>query len=156
MINRKHLFVWILAAGLPALSIGAATETNPDPAANNKVSEASICNGVYSMEQAQQGQETFIAQCTQCHGANFRGGFGVASLVGSSFTTLWGDKTLWSLFDKMRSTMPLDRPGALSDEDYVALLARILEVNDFPAGDVAELPVQQEALEKLALPKECP
>jgi mono/diheme cytochrome c family protein len=115
-----------------------------------------VCDGVYSLAQAQGGQKIFAAQCAQCHGANFRGGFGVASLAGAAFTTLWGEKTLQSLFDKMKSTMPLERPGTLPDQAYIEVLARILEVNHFPASDVAELPLQREGLERLTLPKKCP
>lgn len=80
----------------------------------------------------------------------------MSSLAGAAFTTLWGDKTLWSLFDRMKSTMPLDSPGQLPDQGYIDVLARILEVNNFPASDVAELPLQREALESLTLPKKCP
>jgi cytochrome c len=118
--------------------------------------EAGVCDGVYSSNQAQSGNKIFDAQCAQCHGANLRGGFGVASLAGSGFTTLWGNKSLWSLYDKMKSTMPLDRAGTLSDQDYVDVLARILEVNHFPASHVAELPLQREGLERMTLPKKCP
>jgi len=114
-----------------------------------------VCEGAYSAAQALKGQETYTAQCAQCHGTNFRGGFGVASLVGPSFTALWGDKSLWSLFDKMVTSMPLDKPGALSDQSYAELLARILEMNNYPASDVTELPTKREALEKLTVPKTC-
>jgi len=52
--------------------------------------------------------------------------------------------------------MPLASPGALSDQSYLEVLARILEVNDFPASDAAELPLQPDGLERLTLPKKCP
>lgn len=80
----------------------------------------------------------------------------MASLAGPAFTVLWGDKTLVSLFDRMKSTMPLNSPGALSDQSYLAVLARILQMNGFPASDVSELPLQRDGLERLTLPKECP
>jgi mono/diheme cytochrome c family protein len=154
--KRKEQLAWIVAALWPTLPIGAWTAgtTNPAPAGDG--SEPTVCEGVYSAAQAQKGQETYVAQCAQCHGANFRGGFGVASLVGPTFAALWGDKTLWSLFDKMVTTMPLDKPGALSDEGYVEILARILQMNNFPAGDTAELSAQRDVLEKLTVPKACP
>lgn len=132
--------------------MSARAESGPGPAEG----QSTVCEGVYSPAQAERGQKTFATQCSQCHGANFRGGFGVASLAGSAFTTLWGDKTLWILFDRMKSTMPLDSPGKLSDQGYLEVLARILEVNKFPASEVAELPLQREALERLTLPKKCP
>jgi len=155
-MGRKKLLVLLLAGSLPALPIFAGTESAPDPAPSSVLGEATVCEGVYSVEQALAGQKTFTAQCAQCHGANFKGGFGVASLVGPAFTTLWGDKTLLSLFDKMKSTMPLDRPGTLSDEIYVELLARILEANKFPASDDPERLLQHDGLESLTLPKKCP
>ena len=152
MIGNRRSAALVAAAVLPALWISVRAESGPGAAE----SQATVCEGVYSMAQAQGGQKIFAAQCSQCHGANFRGGFGVASLAGPAFTTWWGDKTLWSLFDRMKSTMPLDSPGKLSDQSYIEILARILEVNDFPASDVAELPLQREKLERLSLPEQCP
>lgn len=149
-----------LVASLGALPAGGWSEsgTSPAPIAapGSMLGEATACDGVYSKDQAQAGQKIFAAQCAQCHGANLRGGFGVASLAGPAFTVLWGDKTLVSLFDRMKSTMPLNSPGALSDQSYLAVLARILQVNGFPASDVSELPLQRDGLERLTLPKECP
>jgi len=156
LIDRQRLSVVAVAAILTALPMNAQTESGPDSAPSPSLGEARVCEGVYSIDQAQGGQKIFAAQCAQCHGANFRGGFGVASLAGPAFTVLWGDKTLLSLFDRMKSTMPLNSPGALSDQRYVAVLARILQVNGFPASDVAELPLQRDGLERLTLPKECP
>ncbi len=156
LTNRRRVSVLALAAILSALPISAWTESGPSSAPSPILGEAKVCDGVYSTDQAQGGQKIFAAQCAQCHGVNFRGGFGVASLAGPAFTVLWGDKTLLSLFDRMKSTMPLNSPGALSDQSYLAVLARILEVNGFPASGVAELPLQREGLERLTLPKECP
>jgi len=151
-IRRRTVSVWVIAAILPALPLSARTESGLDSAPGG----ATVCDGVYSTDQAQGGQKIFAAHCSQCHGANFRGGFGVASLAGPAFTTLWADKTLLSLFERMKSTMPLSSPGSLSDQSYLAVLARILEVNGFPASDGSELPLQPDGLERLTLPKECP
>lgn len=140
------------AALLAALWISARAE----PGTGTEESQATLCEGVYSSAQALSGQKIFAAQCSQCHGANFRGGFGVASLAGPAFKIRWGDKTLLTLFDRMKTTMPLDNPGKLSDQGYIEILARILEVNSYPANVVAELPLQREAPERLTLPKKCP
>lgn len=80
----------------------------------------------------------------------------MASLTGAAFTAKWGEKTLLSFFEKMKSTMPLASPGSLSDERYVEVLARILEVNNFPANTAAEPILQRDELEGLTLPKQCP
>jgi len=150
----------MLAAFLPAVPLSAWAGESPslsqNPGQDPALGEATVCAGVYSLAQAQGGQKVFAAQCAKCHGANFRGGFGVASLAGPAFTTMWGEKSLWSLFEKMKSTMPLERPGTLPDRAYIEVLARILEVNHFPASDVTELPLRPERLERLTLPKKCP
>jgi len=49
------------------------------------------------------------------------------------------------LFDRIRSTMPLDRPGALSRETYADILSYVLKSNSYPAG-ASELSTRSEVL----------
>ena len=144
----------ILAAWLALHPVTAEGGSASDPGAES--GGAAVCEGVYSAAQASRGQNLFASHCVECHGTNFRGGFGVASLVGPAFNLKWRGKTLFDLFSQMKTTMPLNRAGSLSDREYADVVARILEVNGYPAVDDADISPEREELEKLALPARCP
>jgi hypothetical protein len=50
------------------------------------------------------------------------------------FLESWSGKPLHTLYDVMRTTMPEDNPGSLSQQQYADLVAYLLELNGFPAG----------------------
>ena len=47
----------------------------------------------------------------------------------------WETQEVSALFAKVRDTMPPDSPSSLPDEDYINLVALILQANGFPAGN---------------------
>jgi hypothetical protein len=55
-------------------------------------------------------------------------------MAGEEFLRKWNGKTAGDLFGVTRKTMPMDDPGNLSSREYSDLVAYILSVNDFPAG----------------------
>ena len=60
-------------------------------------------------------------------------------LVGGAFTSNWNDLTVGDLFDRIRTTMPLDNPGRLSRTQTADVIAFVLKANNWPAG-TTELP----------------
>ena len=62
----------------------------------------------------------------------------------------WDGRTLATLFEMTRSTMPQNNPGSLSDQEYVDLIAYMLSVSQAPAGD-NELPVDPAALGRIVI-----
>jgi S-disulfanyl-L-cysteine oxidoreductase SoxD len=94
----------------------------------------SVWDGVYTKEQAGRGQTTYQETCLKCHGENLGGGEGGPLLAGEEFRQKWNGKTAGDLFATIRKTMPSDDPGNLSTREYSDLLAYILSVNAFPAG----------------------
>ena len=88
---------------------------------------------VYTLNQARRGALK-SGFCVQCHGDNFVGG-PAPELAGPAFATAWNGRTVSDLFDLIRLTMPDDDPGALSREVYADLVAYILAVNKYPAGE---------------------
>ena len=89
--------------------------------------------GYYTRAQASTGGTVYGAKCSQCHGVNLEGGAGPA-LLG---TTLKKYGTGSALYDFISRQMPADKPGSLSQGDYLAVTAYILSRNSYPAGDVA-------------------
>jgi hypothetical protein len=66
-------------------------------------------------------------------------------LTGPVFNSNWNGVMLGDLLERMRLTMPQSSPGSLSRQQNADVLAYILSVGGFPAGD-KELPRQTEIL----------
>ena len=68
---------------------------------------------------------------SQTKAPGFAGGY----LLGSDFLWNWNGLTLGDLFDRVRVSMPQGAPNSVSRGDKVDILAYMLEVNGFPAGE---------------------
>lgn len=101
----------------------------------NTILGQSLGDGLYTESQASRGAEEYAARCASCHSADLRGNSNSPSLIGLSFMFIWEGRTLGELFTKMSTEMPTDQPGSLSQQSYAAILAFILQSNEFPAGD---------------------
>ncbi len=95
----------------------------------------SVWDGVYSSAQAGRGEAGYGADCASCHGKTLEGRGQIPPLAGGEFTSNWNGMTVGDLFEKMRTSMPADRPGQLSPEENAAILAYILKINKFPPGN---------------------
>ena len=96
---------------------------------------SSVWDGVYSKEQASRGQKLYGAQCLRCHGEALLGGENSPALVDVDFLEKWQGKTVGSLVELTRKTMPSDGPGKLSRRQCTDLIAYLLSANGFPAGE---------------------
>jgi mono/diheme cytochrome c family protein len=95
----------------------------------------SVLDGVYTEGQAARGATGFAQNCAVCHGASL-GGMGEApALTGAQFISDFNGLTVGDLFERMRTTMPLNNPGALSRDQYADILAFMLKSNGYPAGE---------------------
>ena len=95
---------------------------------------ATVWDGVFTDEQAKRGETAYRQECSNCHGAELEGGDMTPPLVGGTFTSNWNDLTLGDLFERIRATMPLDKPGTLSRQQNADVLAFVLKANLWPAG----------------------
>lgn len=109
-----------------------------------------VWDRVYSDAHAKRGQPLYNQQCAGCHGDTLMGGESAPPLVGGEFLANWNGLTLGDLFERIRTTMPQGRPGKLSREVNAAILAYILSVNQFPAGE-QDLPQQTEILKQILI-----
>ncbi len=98
-------------------------------------SKSSVWDGVYSEEQAKRGAVVFQEVCAGCHGEDLRGDNNSPSLMGVSFMFLWEGRSLGELLRSIQAGMPPNNPNSLPSESYLDILAYILLVNNFPAGD---------------------
>jgi alcohol dehydrogenase (cytochrome c) len=91
--------------------------------------------GRYTAAQAAAGRTTYLAQCAACHLPDLKGSGDAAPLAGSEFMDAWGRRSTNELLSFMQLTMPPQRPGALSADEYASIAAFILQSNGAPAGN---------------------
>ena len=132
-MSARTAFLVIAGALIVGLSYSVAT-----------AQEKTSWDGVYTEAQATRGEGLFGEQCAKCHGPDMSGG-DAPSLVGSEFSGDWDDLSLGDLADRLRVSMPQDKPQSLSREQTSDLVAAILHNNHMPAGQT-ELPFQTEYL----------
>lgn len=89
--------------------------------------------------QVQTGRTLYAANCAACHGETLAGGQFAGSLTGPVFLSNWGDVPVGDLEAYIRSSMPPGGAGRLSDADYAALTALIVQEN----GGALDQPVSQ-------------
>jgi mono/diheme cytochrome c family protein len=95
----------------------------------------------YTDEQSARGEAIYTKACGPCHEDK-----SLAPLLqGEPFAKNWSDKTVGTLFTKILSTMPLQDPGTLTDQQSIDLVAYILKLNHFSASQEA-LPKDAAAL----------
>lgn len=130
-----------------AAEVAEASGTPATPAAGT----GTIWDGIYSEEQAQRGQEVYGGPCGWCHGRRLDGAAddpdmrSAPPIARAKFLRRWEQQSLGSLYAFVRATMPENSPGAMTDQEYVDLIAYMLSVSGAPAGD-RELPPDPEAL----------
>jgi S-disulfanyl-L-cysteine oxidoreductase SoxD len=71
-------------------------------------------------------------------------------LVGGAFTSNWNDLTVGDLFDRIRTTMPLDAPGRLPRPQTADVVAFLLKANGWPSG-ATELAPDPPALKQIRI-----
>lgn len=94
----------------------------------------SVWEGVFSKEQASRGRTIYRSQCARCHGEALLGGEDSPALADKEFLEKWEGKSVGTLVQRTRKTMPSDGPGKLSHRQSTDIIAYLLSENGFPAG----------------------
>ena len=97
-----------------------------------------INDGVYTEEQAKVGEELYAQHCLLCHDKKY-------------FRPLlqrWEGQPISILFTVMSTSMPESNPGFLSEKENIDILAYILSLGRYAAGD-SELDYKDGALDDL-------
>jgi len=121
MDRRLLAFAFVAAA---ALGIAAQTPRT-------------VWDGLYTEEQAARGEKLYAERCSKCHGDTLGGQEAAPALTGATFYSNWEGENLEALLDRIRTTMPQDKPGSLTRPQNADILAYILRVGSYPAGTVA-------------------
>ena len=148
LIARVSSHSLVLAAALSA-AFGALAQTAA-------INAPSIRDGVFTAEQARRGQIAYTGPCDRCHGYLLDGAsddpdmLPAPPVAGPKFLRKWNGRTLASLFEYVRTTMPANNPGYLSDGEVADVVAYMLSVSAMPVGS-KPLPPNREALARIVI-----
>lgn len=106
--------------------------------------QKSVKDGVYTAAQAERGETVYQTRCASCHTPGY--------FTDTNFYINYAGKPLWELFDVVSDSMPEDDPGSLKKTDYADVIAYMLKLNKFPAGQ-SELPTDRETLSTIMMEK---
>jgi len=103
----------------------------------------------YSEDQATRGEEVFRKVCVECHTRK--------DMTNADFRVKWNGRTVFDLFERIRSTMPESNPGGLARTQYLDVTTYLAKINGIPAG-ATDLPDDDAVLRKqvLTLPPTSP
>ncbi len=119
---------FIMLSGLSACVPGTGQHTVSKGPASTQYSQ-----GIFTVSQADRGMVLFRNECARCHGNRLDDGTAPV-LLGPAFLETWNRDglDLNPLLDMIRS---MDRLGAkLTDQDFVNVMAFVLQRNAYPAG----------------------
>ena len=138
--SQASLLLFAIAAALFAgpAAPGAAQEPR------------TVWDGVYTDAQATRGEQVYQDECAFCHLDDLMGDAFATPLIEDGFTFRWEGSSVGDLMTVIQVTMPADRPATLSDEAVADVIAFLLKMNEYPAGD-EELAADQAALEDIAI-----
>ena len=88
---------------------------------------------LYTVAQADSGKVKFLANCAQCHGPTLEGRAGPA-LKGPNFASAQSKFHVSDIFAIVSKNMPATDPGSLAHDDYVEIMAFLLQQNGYPDG----------------------
>ncbi|MBC8090164.1 MAG: cytochrome c [Phycisphaerae bacterium] len=81
------------------------------------------------MEQGLRGREVFTKNCAECHTKT--------DISGQDFKIKWHTRPVYDLFEIIRTTMPDDKPGSYTPEQYIDVVAYLLRMNGASFGGPA-------------------
>ncbi len=99
-----------------------------------------INDAIYSKAQAEIGEQLYKEHCLICHDKKYF----------RPVLKAWDGRSLEVFFTVMSASMPESNPGALFEKEYVDILAYILSLGRYPAGDT-DLDYKDGALNEITI-----
>ena len=119
------LFATILAGGFAANAALAADATPAGKAAGD---------GIFTTDQSKRGEAVYNANCAMCHQPDLGGKEPVPELAGDKWLAHWLNHSVGELFTRVSTTMPQGKPGSLTKDQYIDVIAFIIDANGFKSG----------------------
>jgi quinoprotein glucose dehydrogenase len=114
-----------IGTGLAVVSLNAQATAQAD--------RHSVWEGLYSDAQAVRGRDAYTKACARCHMDDLGGHEYAGALAGYPFQMKWEDSSVAEVFGRIR-TMPLGEAGSLATQEYLDILAYVLQANGYPSG----------------------
>lgn len=120
---------------LPPLGahLTAAAKTGPtvplrfDPTAHVVIAlTPNLPAASFASAQATRGEAVYESTCATCHQPD--------QFIGPRFAEAWNDRRIGDFYSLVRSTMPVDNPGGMKEQEYVDVVAYLLKANHAPQG----------------------
>lgn len=77
----------------------------------------------------EEGRLAYEQMCARCHGNALQGQVHAPPLTGEAFRATWQGETARALYGQILSTMPLESPGSLLEQDVVSVTLYCLSKN---------------------------
>ena len=87
----------------------------------------------FTATQSASGQKVYTTSCQGCHGGKLQGG-GAPALSGAAFLKDWQGKPVQELYTVIRTMMPLNKPGSLTDKQALDVTTFVLQANGVKPG----------------------
>lgn len=121
------------AASAPAAPVAAVAAPAAPAAPVVAAGPVTTLSGVYSVAQARRGGEVFQKSCLECHVPT--------DYTGDAFQSKFVGGTAYDIYEQIRSSMPQDDPGSLTNQQYTDLVAFLFSLNQFPTRSAELSPV---------------
>lgn len=122
----------MLASGV--VMVAAALASPPAGAQGTKTT----WDGVYSAAQSTRGGDVYTKMCASCHKADLSGNDAldpaVPPLIAKELALSFNELTVDALADRIRTSMPKDKPNTLTPEQTADVVAFLLSKGGMPAG----------------------
>lgn len=107
---------------------------------DSTVKTDSSAKTIVNQEQAVRGMTVFTKTCVECHTKT--------DVTGADFKIKWNGRPVYDLFDVIRTTMPDDKPGSMTQDQYVDVVSYLLRINGASAGGAALVATDTAGLKK--------
>jgi polar amino acid transport system substrate-binding protein len=126
---KKAVLPRLIAAWAGAVLLhGAASAATAQPAV-----PAHAAPALFTTAQAASGAGKYADNCEQCHGTHLEGRAGPA-LTGPNFASAKASLKVSDIFTFILQNMPATQPGSLPKQDYVEIMAFLLQQNGYQPG----------------------
>ena len=101
-----------------------------------QVPQSDAVPGPFTAQQATAGLLAYQTHCASCHRTDLGGLNEAQPLTGADFMNVWAERTAQQLIEYTQLTMPLPPgiPGSLGEQNYVDIVAFLLQANGVQPG----------------------
>ncbi|MDA1080701.1 MAG: cytochrome c [Gemmatimonadetes bacterium] len=131
----------------PAVAPAAAPAATPPPAAAVVAMPMPVASGpvttlsgVYSARQATRGEAVFRSSCLECHVPT--------DYTDDAFASRFVGGTAYDMYEQIRSSMPQENPGSLTNAQYTDLVAYLFQLNRLPTRAI-DMPAVVDSLKAI-------